>query len=202
MNRERAERDLATIRRLMEESRNQISGTGRHWVVWGVASVLGLLGTWAAVAGRVGVRPLWIWSGLLAGAWFASLWMGRRGSGGGVRNEITRLVHAIWIGLGISFTILGVGGMLSPLVDSRALPGLFAAAMGAGIFATGAVAGLAWLRWVAVVWWGGGVLLLALPGAHTLPLMAGMLVVLQILPGVILERRAEAFRRNPAEDPA
>ena len=203
MDRERAERDLAAIRSLMEESRGQISGTGRHWIVWGVVTVAGLLGTWGALRGALALDPLWIWCGLLPLAWAASVWMGRRESGvRGVRNELTRVVHSIWFGLGVGLTILGVGGMFSPLVDSHILPGLFCAVIGAGIFATGAVPGLGWLRWVAGGWWLGGVGLMAAPGGYALPLMAVMVLALQVVPGVVLERRAWPSPGSPTREPA
>ena len=193
MDGERAERDLAASRRLMEESRGQISGTGRHWIVWGAVTAAGLLATWGSLRGTLSMGPVWIWCGLLPVGWAASLWMGHRGSGvRSVRNQLTRLVHSVWFGLGIGLTILGIGGMFSPLVDPRVLPGLFCTLIGAGIFATGAVPGLGWLRWVAGGWWLGGVALMAAPGGYALPVMAAMVLALQVVPGVLLERRARS----------
>lgn len=193
--------DLAAIRALMEESRDHLCGTGRYWVLWGAVSVLGFVLTYLTVGGAV--RPpldlSWIWGGLLALGWAGSAWMGRRGERvAPVGNEVTRIVYAIWVGLGVVLTVIALAGMLTPWISVEALPGLLAVTVGAGYLPTGSIRGLGWLRWLGGLWWLGGVWMLLRPGLHTVLLLGAMVVVLQIGPGVLLERRGAA-RRSATE---
>lgn len=204
MDTEAPRRDLAAIRALMEESRAHVAGTGRYWILWGVASVLGFLITWLAVRGAVRL-PLdlsWVWGGLLSLGWAGSAWMGWRGERAApVGNEVTRIVYAIWVGLGVVLTVAALAGMLTPLVSVEALPGLLAVTIGAGYLPTGSIRGLGWLRWLAGLWWAGGVWMLVRPGLHTVLVLGAMVVALQIVPGIVLERSGAVRRSASAEGP-
>ncbi|NIP58989.1 MAG: hypothetical protein GWM92_02690 [Gemmatimonadetes bacterium] len=201
METETTRRDLAAIRALMEESRAHVSGTGRYWILWGVVSIFGFVVTWLGARGAVRL-PLdlsWIWGGLLALGWAGSAWMGWRGErAAAVVNEVTRIVYAIWVGLGVVLTVGALAGMITPLISVEALPGLLAVTVGAGYLPTGSIRGLGWLRWLAGVWWAGGAWMLLRPGLHTLLVLGAMVVALQIVPGIVLERSGAPGRSSPA----
>lgn len=202
MEPEATRHDLAAIRALMEESRAHVCGTGRHWILWGIVTVLGFAFTSLLVRGTVRL-PLdlsWIWGGLLALGWAGSVWMGRRGERAApVGNEVTRIVYAIWVGLGVVLTVSALAGMITPLIAVEALPGLLAVTLGAGYLATGSIRGLGWLRWLAALWWAGGVWMLLRPGLHTLLVLGAMVVALQIVPGIVLERGRAQGRSSPRQ---
>lgn len=192
--------DLAVIRRLMEESQAAVSENGKHFLVWGVIGSVGLLGTWLAVTGRLGVHPRWIWATLLGVGWGSSVWIGfRDGARARVRTGGRRLLSVLWVSCAIALSLLAAAGLFGGAVDPRALSGIVAVVVAIGFRGTAELTGLAWLRWVALAWWAGGALMLFVPGVYTLALLAAMALVLQVVPGAVLYARA---RRRTVETSA
>lgn len=196
--------DLAVIRRIMEETRGEVHDRGIHFVIWGMISTVGLLVTWLAVAGRVTVDPTVVWAGLLVAGWAASLVAGwREGRRARVRTLGRRILSWMWISVAVTLTLIGLAGMFGGGVGSVGLPGLLAVVLAAPILVTGRLTGEGWLMGVAAVWWIGGATMLFVPGPYTLLLLAGMSLVLLVVPGGVLNARS---RSGPAEtavtDPA
>jgi len=188
-----AHEELAWIRSLMEESQRTLAGTWRHQALWGVLSAGGLLGTWALLAAGRSTPIGWMWAALLTVGWAGSLWLGRRARGrAGVRSSTGRMFGAVWMGAGVTLTLIGGAGIWSPTVPQHILPGVLATVIAAGYFASGFLAGLGWLRGVAAAWWACGLLFLLLPGPWTLAAMAAAVLLLQVGPALALRRQARA----------
>lgn len=188
--------DLAMIRRLMEESREIACGHGKHLVAWGILMAGALVATYVALATAASLPLGWIWGIAIAAGWAYSLRAGTRDARRApVRTVAGRLLGSIWLGFGITGTVFAVLGLYTPAIPAEALGGTMAALLGFAFFASGAVAGSAWLRYLAAGWWAGSVVMFLWPGAHTLPLMAAMIVLLQVIPGVVIQGRAG---RKPA----
>ena len=194
------QQDLAVIRRLMEESQTAVAEDGRHFLLWGALSALGLLGTWAAALDAVALDPLWLWGVLVSAGWIGSFWMGIRG---GRRQRVRtvggRLIAVVWIACGITLTLIAAAGLLGGAVPIQALSGLVAVVLAGGFLGSAVLTGQRWLTAVAAAWWLGGGVMLFVPGLYTLPLLAAMAIGLEVVPGLVLRRRA---RRPPLAQPA
>lgn len=187
----RAAADLAVIRRMMEESRQEVVDRGKQFVIWGLVSALGLAGTYAAVAGWWAMAPRWTWVVLVVSGWAASMVVGiRDGRGARVRTLGRRLLGAIWLATGVTLTLVAASGLFGGVVSERALPGLMSAVMGGAVLATSQVTGEPWLGWAAVGWWAGALVMLFVPGVYTILVMAAMAVGLMLVPGVVLYARS------------
>lgn len=182
--------DLAAIRRLMEDSQTAAADDGLHFLLWGVLTAAGLLGTYAAVTGAAAVDPRWLWGVLLALGWAGSTWFGVRDARRArVRTLGRRLVAVVWIACGVTLTLIAAAGLLGGAVDPRALSGLVAVVIGGPFLATAALTGERWLGAVAAAWWLAGAVMLFVPGLYTLPLLAAMALAFEAAPGLVLHRR-------------
>lgn len=194
------QQDLAVIRRLMEESQTAVAEDGRYFLLWGALTAVGLLGTWAAVAGVVALDPRWLWGVLVGAGWIGSFWMGFRSGGRArVRTLGGRLIAVVWIACGITLTLIAAAGLLGGVVPVQALSGLVAVVIAGGFLASAVLTGQRWLGAVAAGWWLGGGVMLFVPGLYTLPLLAAMAIALHVVPGLVLRRQA---RRRPAAQTA
>ncbi len=196
---DQAREDLALVRRFMEETRREVVDRGTHLLIWGVISTVGLGMTWTIVGGMVDLDPRWMWAGLLAAGWLASIGVGRReGRGARVRTVGRRLLSAVWVATGVSLTLIGIAGLFAGVVDVRALPGLLAIVVATAFMVTSLLIGERWLAWIAAGWWLGGGAMLVWSGPRALLAMAAMAAAGMALPGAVLFLRA---RREPSSAP-
>lgn len=199
MNSESAYQEMSLIRQLMRESQRAICDDGKHYLAWGVLITAALLLTYGALEGAIPVRVRWVWVVAIALGWAFSLWAGwREGSRARVRNLASEMLGAIWIGAGIAMTLLGFLGAATGAIRLASLGGVMATVLGAAYFASAFLYRSRWVGLLAVGWWLGGVAMFLWPGRHTLPMMAGMLIALQIVPGMFLYARARAALEQPA----
>lgn len=189
MNDTTAHEDLAWIRSLMDQSHRFLGGTWRHQVVWGVVGITGMLGTYTGVrTGRVTLIP-WLWVVTIAAGWFYSLVLAREWEPHAqVRNVAGRAFGGIWMGLGVTLTLIGGVSLFTGALEPRALSGVIALLFGAGYFASGFVASLKWLQAVALGWWTGGVVLLFWGSPEGLLLLAAMTLFLEVGPALRLRQ--------------
>lgn len=188
----RAQEDLAMIRRMMEDARQVVHGGGGHFVLWGVLTVTALLVTFGVVELGWSTRTMWVWPVAVVIGWIGSAVLGRAEYLRSRRGTAAiRYLGAIWVGVGIALTLLGLLGIPMGAIAAPSMGGVMACVLGAGFFASGFIYGAWWVGALAGGWWLGGIAMLIWPGAYTLLLLAAMLVGLQIVPGVIFMRRAK-----------
>lgn len=190
-----AERDLAKIRSIMEEGRRTVYEGGRHYILWGILMAAALMTTYAAV---LYAWPDWtalVWPVAVGLGWAGSMWIGYTDHARApVHTLAGRVLGAIWIGFGITATIIGFAGPGTGAINIEALAGVMAVLLGSGYFASSFLYGFGWVRWLSVAWWAGGVAMMVWPGAHTLPALAAMMILLQVVPGLVFYSRQ---RREP-----
>lgn len=183
--------ELEEIRRLMADSQRVVSDRGRHIIAWGVIVSVALVLSHFSNTGRIGFHAGWIWSAAIGTGWVFSLVVGLRESREApVQTLATRLLSAIWIGCGITLTVLGVVGEVSGAFGADGFNAIVAGVLGLCFFASGVLYGSPWVTRLAVAWWLGAVALLAIPTVPQDLLMAGMVIALQVVPGAIFYRQA------------
>lgn len=184
------EEDLAMIRQLMSESREVTDAGGAYYLLWGSVVMAGLLATWLVAQGVLAIPAGWIWAAAIGLGWAGSFLLGRRRERElPVRTTGGRLMSGIWVGGGVTMTLLGFAPPAAGIVTtSGGIMGPIAMVMGSCYFATSFVYRSSVLRWMAAGWWVGGLAMLVWSGATSILVMAGLVLCLQIVPGVWLAR--------------
>lgn len=181
-----AREDLAMIRRLMEQSRGTTDAAAPHFVLWGVLITGALVASYANAVGAIAVDEMWLWVGAVGVGWILSLIIAARTSRErAVRGPGGRIMASIWIGAGIALTLLGfVGAPTRAFVEAGATFGAMAAVLGAACFASAAVQGSGGFRLLAAGWWAGAAAMFVWPGLVSVLVMAGLMVLLHLVPGL------------------
>ena len=193
MNESKAAEDLAFIRNIMDESVSFAEVGGSYFVIWGSVTGIAMRLTWAIAGGYVPGTGSSIWSfwvlALFAGLGL-SYWRGRRQKRAPVHHAVNNQIGAVWFAIGMPMLLLFFVGQSYGILQARAIPATAAALLGAGIFMTGTLAKIRWLRSLAVAWWLASIGLMLIHGAKVF-LVYGLLVfALYVLPGLKLNRMA------------
>ena len=189
---DRAREDIAFIRETIEAGRTYATSLGSDMVVWGVAVAIGHLTTYLRVGG--GLSPGWIWAACIGLPWLYSL---RRYWRRFLRNRqpthpgpMAKAQQMLWLGFGIFLTTLAIAASWTGEMRLGWFDAVAAGALGSTVFATAWLASLPWMRWVAVGWWGGELLVYGLRNEAEMQLVsAALMLLLLALPGLVLVTR-------------
>src|SRR5262249_16730613 len=152
------------------------------------------------------LTPGWLWLGCIGVPWLYSLRRPLRRLVGDRQasrsNPMVVALRTMWLGRGVFFAILGraapwSGGIRQGLVHAVAPGGVCGGVLGAAFFAASSLANLVWLRWVAVAWWAGELVVYALRHRPEAPLASAILMLVLLAgPGLVLVLRAQAQPRR------
>ncbi|MGD8176337.1 hypothetical protein [Marinimicrobium sp. ARAG 43.8] len=190
--------DLTYIRELMAGTRRAASISGGYFIVWGVATGVGLVLTWLQVVGVLPYRPMMTWVPCIAFGMIGNLLLIRRDIRRPVQSYAGRLVGMVWVAVGVTQLIYFFAGLGTHTLPGQVLPAVFSALIGTGLFLTGVLAGLGWLRNLALGWWLGSLVMFLWPGEYAILLMGVLLLLCYVLPGVVLIRMQH--RRDDVEE--
>jgi hypothetical protein len=177
---DRVRDDIAFIREAIEEGRGYAMAGGRDMLVWGVAVAINYFDVYAWLRGWSPLSPRWLWLVAIGLPWLYSLrrvW-GRAFDGEPLRpSPLVAALRMLWLGLGIFLTTLGCAAASAGAMRYGWFNAVVAGAMGSGFFATAAIAGLPWLRWVAGGWWVGELAVFALREKPEAQLLCALLML-------------------------
>lgn len=194
MSVEEARAELAYIRRMMEDTRQATYISGGYFIVWGFVIGLGLLLTWLQLTGYMPLMPMISWTVCLVGGGIGTAFLVHAEKRRPVETPAGRLIGMVWMSVGISMLIVFFVGTGTGALSGSLMPAISSTFVGTAVFLTGTLAGLAWVRNLALGWWLGAAAMFAWPGLHVLLLMGVMLFVLYVVPGVILIRKKSTVR--------
>lgn len=182
--------DLSFIRQVIQDGRRAIVLDATPFIVWGALVVLGTFLEWVCKATDLSFDTIWLWLGLIAIGWVYSIerWMARR-KRLGAQTLADRALAAIWVGCWTAMTLVGFVGFFGDHLEEAGIAGSLAIIIGTGYFATAAVVNHPGVRILGVAWWLGGCLIYLWETPHFMVLFSVMIVLLQVVPGVLLQRR-------------
>ncbi len=201
------EEELQYIRKIIEESQANFAEDGKPYILWGSLIAIGMGVTYLSVLTQRDYYDGYIWIALVLIGWgwsFSYLRKQKRQSER-ASSIFDRIQKSVWVACGWAIGLVCVSLMVSyqyePIFGEIApvlIAFIVSMLLGVGYFVSGAVHQIAWLRNLAFGWWAGGILTLVLASdtKNILGLYILMLLGLQVLPGIILQRR---YRRITAK---
>ncbi|MGO9482692.1 MAG: hypothetical protein ACLP05_13060 [Candidatus Kryptoniota bacterium] len=184
MDQQSAIEEIALIRRIIEESREFTFNIGKNIIVWGILISVAIFASFGAiVAGYPGMN-LWIWVVMIGAGWVFSIITGicKRSI---PENIGVRIISTVWTSCGIAMTILGFAGITSGAIEDWAIAPVIATLMGTGFAGTAFVQKSRWVKYVAVAWWLGALLMFFVKSYEALPIFGVMMILFMVVPGIV-----------------
>jgi hypothetical protein len=149
-----------------------------------------MLGTYATLEIEMHRNIAWIWGICIGLGWVYSLMRGfRRHKEEKVKTVTGKIISAVWIGSGVTMTLLGFVGTATGFIHGWAVTPIMAIVLGIPYLASGIIVDNRLIRNLALGWWLGGIAMMIWPGRHMFIVFALMIVVFQIVPGMILRKQ-------------
>ncbi len=188
-----AEHELALIRKIMQDSRNAVSDNGWHYIYWGtIVAILLVANYFMAVNGVSGNSQGMMWFiAMLSASIIEGIIEKKREKKVRVKTFTGKLLSSLWAASGFCMFMLGFAGTITGAYSPVVIFPLISIVLGLSYFVSGAIQQIKWLRYISVCWWTGSAALFAFAGIHSMLVFAGMLVCLQIFPGVLLYVRSK-----------
>ena len=97
----------------------------------------------------------------------------------------------MWFSIGVSATIFGFIGSLSGAYHSVFISPTISVVLGIGYLMSGLLYGKTWISLLTIGWWTGAILMYFVQSLETILIMVGMMIFLQIIPGIILFKESK-----------
>jgi hypothetical protein len=189
--------ELQYIRKIIADSRASFVEDGMPYIWWGLIVATGMSVNYISVLTQRDLYAGYIWIGLVLFGWgtIIKYMVEKKKQGIKAHSFIDRIQGAIW---GTCGGTLGLAVILIVCIqhsgDTPSIHPLYACfvsslILGIAYFLSGIANDLNWLRNVGFAWWVAAVAMYLWPSVHVLGIYAGMLIVFQVVPGIILQKR-------------
>ncbi|MFH1314459.1 MAG: hypothetical protein ABIJ00_14715 [Candidatus Eisenbacteria bacterium] len=193
MDRSQAQEELAFIKKVMEDSQRVIVDNGKQYILWSLLVLAGIAIKYVLEGLGAAFSHAWLWVPIIAIGWLLSFMLKRSTySEIRVKTFAQRTLEAVWSGWGVAIPILTLIGYFSGAIESWAISPVVATLFGSVCFTTGLITTNAWLRNTAILWWAGAVFMFLVPSEYSVAMLAGMFVLLQLVPGIVIYKRWKA----------
>lgn len=182
--------NLLYMKQIINESRNIVVRRGVEFIIWGVIIVIGLVYTYIDILFKGKFYNLFAWIILVAGGWGYSIWCWYKNKDRQKAYTFSgRLMGMVWVSSGITMTILGFIGPLAKAYSSFFISPIIATVLGTAFLVSSLIYNNTLMMKIAPLWWFGAVYMFFFPNKESLLIMALMMLFLQVLPGVILQKK-------------
>ena len=202
------EDELQYIRKIIADSRAAFVEDGKPYIVWGLLVAIGMTITYISALMNRDLYTGFIWIGLTLLGYSYIFYYVRKKKKQPARAQsfVDRIQGAIWgacsgsIGLVVllltfNYQFDKAFGSISPVYICF----ISAVILGIAYFLSGIANDLNWLRNIGFAWWAGGVAMYIWPSIHVLGIYAAMLILFQVVPGIILQKRYRRLTTAQAE---
>ncbi len=196
------DQELAYIRKIMADSRRAFAEDGKPYILWGALVAIGMTITYISALADHDFYTGYIWIGLVLIGYVNIFYYIRKKKKAEtrVKSIIDRIQGAIWGACGGTIGLVIVVFMANSTVDRNWLSLLapllvcfiVSAILGIAYFLSGIVNDLKWLRNIGFAWWAASIVMFFWQSIHVLGLYALMMVLFQVVPGIVLNRKYRA----------
>jgi hypothetical protein len=191
MDSKQAELELSVIKKIMQDTRSISISNGWHYIFWAVVVSVTLIANYIMLITRTGIEYIgWMWLVLMVGAWIIESIIGRkRDARRPVKTFAGKMLSSLWFAGGIVMFMFGFVGTISGAYNGVFICPIISTVLGVAFFISGEIQQLKWQKLLSIGWWAGAILLFMYPSVHTLLIFAIMLISLQAVPGIIINRK-------------
>ncbi len=190
-----AEESLKFIKSLVEDNRKLALSSGMPSIIWGLFVIVALISTYIGIQNqyRSGWYYMGVWLVATGLGWLVSWTVERSREKLTVSTYSQQILGVIWFCHGIAMMILAFITSLAQVVNPFAISPMMGTILGSAFFIEGWLNQYKWLRTVGILWWITSIALFFLikvesyGQSNTLLYFAGLMLLLQVLPGVKLE---------------
>ena len=182
-----AQQEIAFIKKVMQDSRKVVYSDGIEFIYWGVIVSICLIYTYFSVYFRGERYIFYVWLILmLLGYAGNALFLRKRYKRLKVKSLAGNMLGLIWGATGGAMLLVGFVGGFSGAIRGVFISPLMCSFLGPAYLLSGYIYGKKWVSYLSVFWWAGAIVMFIWPGLYTVLMMACMMIVLQIMPGIIL----------------
>ncbi len=201
----RPEDELLYIRKIIDDSRAAFVEDGKPYIMWGLIVAIGMGFTYYSALTQKDIGVGWAWLVLVLIGWANVIYsvIKKKRQAERARSFVDRIQGAIWgacgstLGLAVLLMVCFQHSGNAPQIDSMYAFFVSSLILGIAYFLSGIANDLNWLRNVGFAWWAGAIVMFFWPSIHVIALYAGMLIVFQVVPGMILQRRYKKITSQP-----
>ena len=180
--------DLDLIKQMIEKTRRDAAQSGHYFIYMGLISLVGTV-----VLAILENRDLgqWVLPILILTA-VANAVMGYRiaaTENQHVRTYTKTVFWHVWMACGFTALVMVFVFPAVDLYPFTAVPVLVSMLMGIGLFVSGVLLELRFLKWSSAAWWIGACLMAMVPGSYGFTIMVVVILLGWILPGYLLNRQ-------------
>lgn len=189
MNKNRAQEELAFIKKVMQDSQKILTDNGKMYIFWSGCAVLGLAIKFIMQALGIYFHNAWIWIPLIILGWLITFLWRTKHSEALVKTFAQRALYGVWTAWGVAIPILAIVAFFFHAVEPWAVPAIIATLLGSAHFASGVITNQTIIRYSGFAWWTGSIAMFVWPGEYAVLLLGVMIVVFQMIPGILLYRK-------------
>ncbi|OQY38522.1 MAG: hypothetical protein B6226_03545 [Candidatus Cloacimonetes bacterium 4572_65] len=189
-----AKESLDFIKSIVEDNRKVSLSSGMPSIIWGVFVIIALVATYIGATNSIqsGWYYMIAWTASCFTAWVIMFITERKKCREEVSTYSQKLLGLVWMSHGMMMMMLSLVGSVSGTINPFAISPLMGTVLGSAYFINGVLNDYQWLRIVGITWWVTSAMLFLLVrtpigGANILLYFAGLMIFLQILPGIKLE---------------
>jgi len=187
--------EIAFIKKVMQDSRKIIYTDGKEFIYWGVIVTICLVHTYVAAVfhdSNPMLRIALFWSIMILLGWIGNYFIIRkRYKSSNIRSLAGNILGKIWLANGIGMMLVGFIGGFSGAIHGVFISPLMSSFLGGSYFISGAIYGKKMISYLAFLWWLGAIIMFIFPGVYSILMMAMMMILFQIVPGIILYRNSK-----------
>ena len=190
--------EIAFIKKVMQDSRRVILADGLEFIYWGLIVTICLLYTFFSYCTvdyhksdpSHNVFLFWVIFMIIGGVG-SSIFLKKRYKTIQVKSLAGTILGKIWFANGIGMLLTAFVGSFSGAVHGVYISPLMSSFLGGSYFVSGFIYGKKWISNLAYLWWLGAIIMFIFPNLYTVLLMAIMMLLFQVTPGIILYRQSK-----------
>lgn len=181
---------LAIIAEMVEKTRRDTAESGRFFIFTGIVSLAGTIAV--GLLESAGIQrlflPVFILLALINAAIGYLVIAGdqRRHA---VKSYAKTVLWQVWLICGLTALLMMFAFPPLNICAVGAVPVLISFVLGIAVYISGIVLALPFLQWSCLAWFGGAIIIAAWPGESVVYIMAAMIILGWITPGLHLNRR-------------